>query len=215
SGSDAISPHTLAGLPAARAASATSLRSRSTLGSCGVKRSASRALPRSTTSVYWVRSLVPTLRKSLISASRSARTAAAGVSTITPSGTDLPMGIPTLSRRAASSCIISRVRSTSSSRVTKGIMRWRLVVAAARKTAVARNQEFGPEQPHAFRSVRLSRFDLVGQIHVAAQRDVHAVERDGWLSNGFLETRSQLAAPCVGALGLLDLGRGWIEQYGS
>ena len=63
--------------------------------------------------------------------------------------------------------------------------------------------------------MRLSRFDLVGQIHVAAQRDVHAVERDGWLSNGFLETRSQLAAPCVGALGLLDLGRGWIEQYGS
>src|SRR5438093_626821 len=83
------------------------------------------------------------------------------------------------------------------------------------KTAVARNQEFGPEQPHAFRSVRLSRFDLVGQIHVAAQRDVHAVERDGWLSNGFLETRSQLAAPCVGALGLLDLGRGWIELYCS
>src|SRR2546426_1624721 len=51
SGSDAISPHTLAGLPAARAASATSFSSRNTLGSCGVKRSARRALPRSTTSV--------------------------------------------------------------------------------------------------------------------------------------------------------------------
>src|SRR2546427_4572165 len=62
SGSDAISPHTLAGLPAARAASATILSSRSTLGSCGVKRSASRALPRSTASVYCVRSFVPTER---------------------------------------------------------------------------------------------------------------------------------------------------------
>src|SRR5207302_1980165 len=89
SGSDAISPQTLAGLPAARAASATSLSRRRTLGSCGVKRSANRALPRSTTSVYCVRSLVPTLRKSLTSASRSASTAAAGVSTMTPSGTVL------------------------------------------------------------------------------------------------------------------------------
>src|SRR5437899_1492582 len=42
SGSDAISPQTLAGLLAARDASATSLSRRRTLGSCGVKRSARR-----------------------------------------------------------------------------------------------------------------------------------------------------------------------------
>src|SRR5206468_615396 len=98
-GSEAISPQTLAGLPAARAASATSLSRRRTLGSCGVKRSARRALPRSTTSVYCVRSLVPTLRKSLTSARRSAITAAAGVSTMTPRGTVLAAGMPLFSRR--------------------------------------------------------------------------------------------------------------------
>ena len=122
SGSDAISPHTLAGLPAARAASATSLSSRSTLGSWGLKRSASRALPRSTASVYCVRSLVPTLRKSLTAASRSAITAAAGVSTITPTGTEGAASTPSRVRFAASSLTIARVRSTSSSSVTRGII---------------------------------------------------------------------------------------------
>ena len=57
------------------------------LGSCGVKRSASRALPRSTAIVYWVRSLVPTLKKALTSASRSSMSTAAGVSIMTPTGT--------------------------------------------------------------------------------------------------------------------------------
>src|SRR6058998_417891 len=113
SGSDAISPHTLAGFPAARPASATILSNRITLGSCGVKRSASRALPRSTTRVYCVRSFVPTLRKSLIAASWSAITAAAGVSTITPTGSVRAAWAPLCASRSASSATMARVRSTS------------------------------------------------------------------------------------------------------
>src|SRR2546425_640191 len=191
SGSEAISPHTLAGLPAARAASATSLSSRSTLGSCGLKRSASRALPRSTTSVYCVRSLVPTLRKSLTAASRSAITAAAGVSTITPTGSDAFASTPSRARLAASSLTSARVRSTSSSRVTSGIMTWMSACTAARSAA------------------------CVGEVDVAAQRDADAVGGDGRLLAPLLERGRELAPRALACPRLGDLRRGRVEEYGA
>ena len=68
-----------------------------------MNRSASRALPRSTARVYWVRSLVPTLKKALTSASRSAMSTAAGVSIMTPTGTDSRRPD---ARAAASACAL-------------------------------------------------------------------------------------------------------------
>src|SRR3954449_12450755 len=106
--SDAISPHTLTGRLAARPTSTTRWSWRTIAGWWGVKRSARRALPRSTASVYWVRSLVPTLKKALTSARRSAIDTDAGVSIITPTGTSCAARTPACLREAASSAIISR-----------------------------------------------------------------------------------------------------------
>src|ERR1051325_6291888 len=123
SGSDAISPHTLTAIPRAVPAARTSRSRRRIAGSCGVKREAMCALPRSTARVYWVRSLVPTLKKELTLASRSATTTAAGVSIITPTGSSFAARIPAAARAAASSASSSRARSTSAARGTENGVR--------------------------------------------------------------------------------------------
>ena len=86
SGCDAISPQTLTSSPACSPMSTTRRMRRSTAGCSGVNRLARLAFPRSTARVYWTRSLVPMLRNATSAARVSAATAAAGVSTITPSG---------------------------------------------------------------------------------------------------------------------------------
>ena len=87
SGCDAISPHTLTRCPPRAGDLARCGRWRSTAGCSGVKRAARFALPRSTASVYCIRSLVPMLKNALLArqavgddaprpASRSSRRAA-------------------------------------------------------------------------------------------------------------------------------------------
>ena len=128
-------PQTETSLPAASAAARTWASARRIAGWCGVNRSASRALPRSTASVYCTRSFVPTERKSATSASRSATSTAAGVSTITPTGTLSAASMPAVRSAAASSATIARVASTSSTVVTSGIISLSCACAAARRIA--------------------------------------------------------------------------------
>ena len=74
-----------------------------------MKRLASLAFPRSTAMVYWVRSLVPTLKNALTSARRSAIRTAAGVSIMTPTGTESALCVPAFLSALASSatsCIL-------------------------------------------------------------------------------------------------------------
>ena len=70
-GSAAASPHTPTGLPARRPAAAQAAISCSSAGCHGSSRSARSPRCRSAAKVYWLRSLVPMLRKSTSSAGRS------------------------------------------------------------------------------------------------------------------------------------------------
>ena len=84
SGSLAASPQTLTGFPAARPAAAVIAMSRSSAGCHGSSSGASSPASRSAAKVYWLRSLVPMETKSTCSTIRSAHSAAAGTSIITP-----------------------------------------------------------------------------------------------------------------------------------
>ena len=126
-------PHnaTMALLPAASVTVATSRR---TPGSRGSASAASAGLPRSAASAYWVRSLVPMLRKSTCGTNAAAFRAVAGTSTMIPTWS--PAGRPRPSRSIAASSL-RRASTTSSTEVTIGNITLTGVSWAVRTIAVS------------------------------------------------------------------------------
>ena len=112
-GSDAISPQSDTGMRCRAAARRTMTIIRRIAGCSGSYSRDTRSSARSTARQYWIRSLVPMVKKSTSRASRSAVYAAAGISIMTPigtCGTVLARGArgrrppPRPSRRASRSC---------------------------------------------------------------------------------------------------------------
>ena len=81
--------------------------------------------------------------------------------------------------------------------------------------AVLRDEELRPQQADAFGAVRLRGRDLVGEVHVAAQRHTHAVHRHRRLGDGLLEMRRQLPPPRLAPLRLRGFLGGRIEEDGA
>src|SRR5574342_315841 len=57
----------------------------------------------------------------------------------------------------------------------------------AREGRMSRNEELGAQQADALGAVGARRVDLLGEVHVAAQRHAHAVGRDGGETHAALE----------------------------
>src|SRR3989454_2321830 len=119
-GFDAISPHTETRRPV-RAAASTTRRTRCRIAGCsGWERYDTDSLPRSMARAYWIRSLVPMEKKSTSRARRSAISAAAGTSIITPSGTSGSHGMCCARSSWRTSSTMARARRSSSMPVTIG-----------------------------------------------------------------------------------------------
>ena len=86
-GEPAISPQRLTGLSASLQAPMTSASTCSTAGLSGWQRWLTLGLSRSAAIRYWIRSFEPIDTKSTTSSSERMQTAAAGTSSINPSGT--------------------------------------------------------------------------------------------------------------------------------
>src|ERR1041384_151375 len=133
-GVDAISPHTITGIPSSNAAPNVRSIPKSTAG-CSVRnQSATLSLPRSTASVYWTRSFVPNSKNTTSSAIFSAVIIADGTSIIAPTSTSAKVTFSVASRSVSSS-ITSRAARTSATSATIGITRLNRPAAAARKIA--------------------------------------------------------------------------------
>ena len=110
-----ICPHMLIGIGLRRAASMAMAINFSTAGSAGLYSPTTSLLLRSTARVYWIRSLVPMLRKSTSSTKRSIIITAAGTSTIMPTGMLRLNSMPCSSRSSITSAsTIFAWRSSSS-----------------------------------------------------------------------------------------------------
>ena len=118
-GSPAASLQTPVGMPAPSAARQVISMSRKTAGWSERNSFSNLSLPRSTARMYWVRSFVPIEKKSASRASSSAHSAAAGVSTITPTSTG------------------------------PGALALQILAALRKHTSTLHKQELGAEEPHA------------------------------------------------------------------
>ncbi len=93
------------------------------------------SFPRSTARVYWIRSFVPMLTKSVSCASWSILNTEAGVSIMMPRGTPAAMAIPSFLSWSFTRSTISRARRRSSRPSTIGNITFTFPYAEARKMA--------------------------------------------------------------------------------
>ncbi len=114
SGCEAISPHSVTGLPCLAATSATSFSARSEAGESRSKRSATRGLPRSAANRNCTRSFEPTEAKSTLENSSSSWNSSAGTSSMTPTSTRSGRSWPWRRRWVNSRSTMWRARSNSS-----------------------------------------------------------------------------------------------------
>ena len=106
-------------MPAFAAARTLRSISASTAGCSGSKRCATRSLPRSTASVYCVRSLVPMLKKSHSRASASAISAADGTSIMMPIGSSRVEGDARARASSAFDLLDELARACAARRATR------------------------------------------------------------------------------------------------
>jgi hypothetical protein len=134
-GSPAISPHIDTGMRAAFAACTMFFKLRSTARWSGRYRYATSAFCLSMASEYWMRSLVPTEKKSASAARRSAIHAALGVSTMMPTWKRLPTGTPARPSSLRQFSNSLRASRSSDSPEMRGNMMRRLPCTEARSSA--------------------------------------------------------------------------------
>ncbi|MNT30413.1 hypothetical protein D3C72_1662060 [compost metagenome] len=112
-GSPAISPHTATGTPARLASRMVRATSCSTAGCSGSNRCATALSARSIASVYWIRSLVPMDRKSILRRNSGNSSTAAGISIMAPTFMPGSYGSPRSSSWRLALAISARVWSIS------------------------------------------------------------------------------------------------------
>ena len=82
-----------------------------------------------------------------------------------------------------------------------------------RQLVVPRDEKLRPQESYAFRAMRLGILQLIRQIYISSQRDMHAIDGHRWLRDGLFEPGGELAPGGISPLSLRHLFGCGVHQH--